>query len=232
MQKELGKTMQVNKFPWKKVQICAEVSPVLHVKNAMPKSYAKEIADAIIAISKNPEYKDVSNLNADSNTGCWRGKPHLTDFMSHEHKFFISELMMSLALEYKESWEKHSDEFIKQRMNDQWKDFTNRMVFDAWANVNEQGAGNIAHSHSHNFLSGVIYFQATDTGGINLQPQNYLMGTSHYLWPWHGVSRFEPEDGDALLFPSYLVHDVETNPSTKPRVNMAYNARIRDMEPV
>jgi len=225
--------MQVNKFPWKITTTCGEVSPIMHIKNAIPKHVATEIAQAIIDISKDPTYEDVSHLNSDSNTGCWRGKPHLSDHMTHEHKYFLSELMMTCALEYKDGLMSLADGAIKPRVTEEWKKITDRMVFDAWANVNDPGAGNIAHSHSHNFISGVIYLQATGTGGINFQPQNYLMGSSHYLWPWHGVSRYEPDDGDVILFPSYLIHDVESNPhKTRQRVNMAYNARIRDMEPV
>jgi hypothetical protein len=225
--------MKVNKFPWTKVQTINEASPILHIKNAIPKPHALEIGQAIIDISKDPTYKDVSNLNIDSNSGCWRGKPHLSDHMTHEHKFFLSELMMACSLEYKETITKLVDGELKHRVSEDWQQATNRMVFDAWSNVNDPGSGNIAHSHSHNFLSGVVYFHSTGTGGINFQPQNYLMGSSHYLWPWHGVSRYEPDDGDVIIFPSYMVHDVESNPhESRQRVNMAFNARIMDMEPL
>ena len=36
----------------------------------------------------------------------------------------------------------------------------------------------------------------------------------------------EPVDGLLLVFPSYLLHEVRSNPSNKQRINIAFNVRI------
>jgi len=39
-----------------------------------------------------------------------------------------------------------------------------------------------------------------------------------------------PGDGDVLCFPSYLLHDVDTNRSNRQRITIAFNAQIKFKE--
>ncbi len=48
----------------------------------------------------------------------------------------------------------------------------------------------------------------------------------HPCWPYFGSAKYYPEDGDLMLFPSYLAHYVEPNPSFRQRINMAFNIEI------
>jgi ectoine hydroxylase-related dioxygenase (phytanoyl-CoA dioxygenase family) len=65
--------------------------------------------------------------------------------------------------------------------------------------------------------------QAKDTGVLEFVPHNYINKFTHPAWPYHGVSRYEPEDGDILIFPSYLLHRVERNTGNKQRITMAFD---------
>ena len=49
--------------------------------------------------------------------------------------------------------------------------------------------------------------------------------------PHSSMIGHEPHDGDILLFPSYLQHDVVRNPHpTRQRISIAFNAKIRTKE--
>jgi hypothetical protein len=72
-------------------------------------------------------------------------------------------------------------------------------------------------------VSGVIYLQSTGTGTIEFQPLNYIYKINHPCWTYNGTMKYAPEDGDILLFPSYLLHRVEPNPIDKERINVAFN---------
>ena len=45
--------------------------------------------------------------------------------------------------------------------------------------------------------------------------------------PHSNMIGHDPHDGDVLLFPSYLQHDVVSNPHpTRQRISIAFNAKI------
>ena len=49
--------------------------------------------------------------------------------------------------------------------------------------------------------------------------------------PHSNMIGHEPHDGDILLFPSYLQHDVVANPHpTRQRISIAFNAKLRTKE--
>jgi len=104
--------------------------------------------------------------------------------------------------------------------------FTEEYDVSVWFNINQKGSANIIHNHHGAFFSGVLYFQAEGTGDIRLYPENFLTGHTHPMWPYKGSMIHSPEDGDLLLFPGHLSHDVEANPIDKPRVNCAFNVSL------
>jgi ectoine hydroxylase-related dioxygenase (phytanoyl-CoA dioxygenase family) len=42
--------------------------------------------------------------------------------------------------------------------------------------------------------------------------------------PYANMIGHEPREGDLLMFPSYLLHDVEVNRSNRQRISIAFNA--------
>ena len=93
-----------------------------------------------------------------------------------------------------------------------------------WAGVGEPGSENREHTHTNSFLSGTIYFQSEGTGKIEFMPYLYVYRTMLPQWPYYGSSFYDPLDGDILIFPSYLLHKVERNPSEFQRINISFNA--------
>jgi len=97
-----------------------------------------------------------------------------------------------------------------------------------WSNVNMFGGSNIFHTHykADADLSGVYYVNGEGTGKIRFatHEQMYFQISPHM--PHAKMIAHEPKDGDILLFPSYLLHDVETNTSSKNRITVAFNIKL------
>jgi hypothetical protein len=213
----------MNRFRWKIDSDVIDASPVTVIKNVFDEKKCKELSEQIVifrdSLEKNNPFQE------DSNPNCWRGFPHLapqgTAGLSEENKKLIHDCIIEACNIYKQTWVAPKN--LKtisafQNLFDQSK-----FEIQAWANINDQGGANIAHSHTGSLFSGVLYFQAQNTGAIEFYNQNYLYGVTHPLWPYHGGMTHNPEDGDMILFPAYLLHSVQANPNQKQRINMAFN---------
>ena len=79
-------------------------------------------------------------------------------------------------------------------------------------------------------MSGVYYIQGKDTGSIKFatHEQMYFMIPPHM--PYSKMIEHEPNDGDILLFPSYLLHEVTVNTSAKKRITVGFNIKF-DLQP-
>ena len=103
----------------------------------------------------------------------------------------------------------------------------NKLVLDNyWCNINYLGSFNKPHRHNGSIVSGVYYVKGQGTGKIRFatHEQMYRMIPPHM--PFSEMIAHDPNDGDILLFPSYLLHDVEANPSMSNRVSVAFNIRF------
>ena len=106
-------------------------------------------------------------------------------------------------------------------------------VKEIWSNVLEHGGFQGLHTHANSFISGVIYLTRChpsantvflrDIGGREFifSNQNDRVTTTKYNGSkW--VSP-DPEPGDMVLFPSYLLHEVPVNQGER-RMTIAFNA--------
>ena len=99
-----------------------------------------------------------------------------------------------------------------------------------WTNVNEPGALNMFHAHymANADVSGVYYVQGSGTGIIRFATHEQLSRMLAPGMPHANMIGHEPHDGDILLFPSYLQHDVVANPHpTRQRITIGFNAKIK-----
>lgn len=198
-----------------------EQSAVLHIKKAFTPEECKSVIDAVV------KYKENSpSFDPNANAGCWRGWPHVKGGFTEEMNNMIIDRCSEAVNEYMKLLEKPSNTFGEST---EYLDKT-RYVFDAWFNLNRKGAENREHAHSGFLASGVAYFQSTNTGPIEFLPMNALYKMTNPAWPYNGMAVYEPEDGDILIFPSYLLHKVHPNPNEKPRINMAFNVNYQRKE--
>ena len=152
--------------------------------------------------------KDPTGLQS-TNPGCWRGL-----FKYKCEKELLLPIGMMLA-----AW---TDHYLPKKILD--ADIT------YWTNVNEPGSSNMFHNHvmAGADLSGVYYVQGDKTGLIRFatHEQMYKLIPAHM--PYTAWIAHNPSDGDILVFPSYLQHDVSINPHpTRQRISIAFNAVIK-----
>lgn len=104
---------------------------------------------------------------------------------------------------------------------------------EMWVNVLDTGGRQAMHNHANSFISGVVYLTPThpdartvfmkapggsdfafkhDHAQVNSGPYN----ADKWISP-------QPDPGDVVLFPSYLMHAVPMN-SGERRITMAFNA--------
>lgn len=101
------------------------------------------------------------------------------------------------------------------------------MITGCWANVNPPGSYHPTHNHPNNFLSGVYYVDAPETGTdlVFHDPRPIS------IMPWSGkptrmtanASVAQPRPGRMVLFPSWLRHHVPSNESMTERVSISFN---------
>ena len=139
------------------------------------------------------------------NVGCWRS---IEKYKCEAELYKAIGLMLS-------SWADHY--FPNKPMDAQ---------ITYWTNINEPGSANLFHSHyrADADVSGVYYVQGKDTGVIRFATHEQMNKMIRPGQPYANMIGHAPREGDLLMFPSYLLHDVEVNRSNRQRISIAFNA--------
>jgi len=100
----------------------------------------------------------------------------------------------------------------------------------AWVNYNPPGSRNLRHQHNPycgNFLSGVFYVKVPQNSGdiIFHDPRPHISGApdQEYYYDAHPSLLYPSLEGDLLLFPSWLEHEVQENNSDEVRISISFN---------
>jgi uncharacterized protein (TIGR02466 family) len=106
-------------------------------------------------------------------------------------------------------------------------------IKEMWANVLDTGGRQAAHNHANSFVSGVLYLSPThpdartvfmkSPGGTDFAFRNDHAGSETGPYNADKWISPQPEPGDLLMFPSYLMHAVPHNPGER-RITLAFNA--------
>jgi hypothetical protein len=104
---------------------------------------------------------------------------------------------------------------------------------EMWVNVLDTGGRQAMHNHANSFISGVAYLTRTHPdartvfmkapGGTEFSFKNDHDGVVTGPYNADKWISMPPEPGDIVLFPSYLMHAVPTNPGER-RITLAFNA--------
>lgn len=107
-----------------------------------------------------------------------------------------------------------------------------------WANVNPKYCYNTVHTHPRGMWSGVYYVQTPEECG-NIRFLDPRMGNMANPIPidketykdkkysWSEV-KYKPVEGRLIIFPSFLLHEVEQNMSDTPRISISFNYLLAD----
>lgn len=193
-----------------------EMSNIIRFKSVFDNEFCKQVSQEILEFKKNHQHR-----MPDANVGCWMGQPHKFDKFSQELQIEIADKILLCTQEYRKSLIVPTNiGTLSNEIFDKTK-----FHFNAWFNVNDPGSVNHPHSHPGNYISGVIWFQSTGTGSLEFMSHNYLYKLTHSTWPYHGTSKYEPADGDIVMFPSYILHQVNINTSNIQRISMAFDIK-------
>ena len=100
---------------------------------------------------------------------------------------------------------------------------------NAWININQKGASNLAHIHPGCILSGVFYVKCNEDSGdfymLNDKPSNYINASitkRDNAFTYESVG-YKPIKNRLILFPSWVLHGVQDNKSDEDRISIAFN---------
>jgi uncharacterized protein (TIGR02466 family) len=102
----------------------------------------------------------------------------------------------------------------------------NPLKIGSWCNINEKYARNVYHAHKGSIFSCVYYLQATDTGRLVLSNPANILNDCNNFSPYARDFFFLPKDGDLVLWPSWIPHEVEPNMSDRQRINIVFDIDV------
>ena len=184
------------------IETTLELTKIMHFKAALS---ASECADIVQQV-KTAKLKGMPNIQGGS-PNTWRALNE--NILLIESANILANSIYNCVDIYFESLETKID--------------LNKYNINSWFNINSKDGYNLFHTHAGSLLSGVVYFQGTGTGPIQFNTLNNIYKLTHPDWPFSSGHSIDPEEGDIILFPSYLGHSVNHNTSDKSRVNLAFN---------
>jgi uncharacterized protein (TIGR02466 family) len=114
------------------------------------------------------------------------------------------------------------------------KNNVNISLGNYWININGKGGFNIPHVHPFSLVSAVYYVNVPkDSGKLvfenPIQQHDYVMKPDT-VETFNGINsgywNVEPEQGELIIFPSWLRHWVEPNNTNENRISIAFNLQI------
>ena len=122
--------------------------------------------------------------------------------------------------------QKFCSDLTSKSKGDDWN------IVGGWLNIQKpQDKGFGFHNHVDSFVSGVLYLKGSEmlikfrdelrlAGKSDSNYVNYDIVVRH---TWHPDVTIPVDVGDLLLFPSYILHEPNTNEKEEHRVSIAYN---------
>lgn len=148
-----------------------------------------------------------------TNEGCWR-----SDFAYEGIEWLLQEL--NFSIDNLVGYYLQEDQSYQYRIN------PSNSKIDKWTNINDPGSANRLHTHKDYDYVAVYYIQGEGTGELTFHnPANLLTECSSNS-PFISRMSYQPQDGDLLLWPAWIPHEVERNTSDRQRINIAFNIKL------
>ena len=114
-----------------------------------------------------------------------------------------------------------------------WKYVPNKQrIVAMWAIINKKNSFNVSHYHQNCYLSAAYYIRKPENSGdiTFADPKQVRTYRSPRIEKYTEYTResvtIKPEEGDLIVFPSYLYHEVGVNLSNEDRVIISFNIDI------
>ena len=187
--------------------------PIFHYKLENYKQINKELLNYILELQKNDK-----TGNTHSNKGGW-----------HSQNFDIVNQGPPINFLNK------IKDFLKHIISNEfgWKYVPNKQrIVAMWAIINKKSSFNVMHNHQNCYFSSAYYVKKPkNSGDITFfdpkEAKTYRFPKiEKYTEYSAGAVTIKPEEGDLLIFPSYLYHEVGVNLSEDDRVVISFNVDI------
>lgn len=171
--------------------------------------------DQITDLSKQMLVSQESDTDAitNSNDRCWRStvKYDNIDWLLDGVK-----MLTENAIDYYSSLDSTFKNHITK----------NHITIDYWTNINKPASKNVLHSHVADSFAAVYYVQGTKTGPLKfINPANVL-NDCNSVSPFVREVLVHPHDGELILWPAWVPHEVEVNQSDRDRMNIAFTIQV------
>ena len=141
----------------------------------------------------------------------------------------------SANLQHQSEFKLFSDTIIQSNkviLNTLKYDIEDIVITDMWANVIKSGEAHRPHTHSNNFLSGVYYLYSDQNAGIifcDPRPASKVIvpRKKENILDNADIIQYASKTNRAIIFPSWLVHYVPINTSSKNRISISWNIQIK-----
>jgi len=193
----------------------AKILPVVHADIFYKPNVGSEVQRKDLSDQAWNEYHSNKETLAWTNRGCWRSY-----FQYKNISWLIDEVRDSVN-QAGHHYQKLDPIYPKKAAS-----FTGSEI-KYWTNINKPGGKNALHDHKLWHYVAVYYIDAAGTGDIVwYNPMNLTEGCNPYA-PFVSPITFSPKNGDLLIWPAWLPHEVEHNFSDHHRVNIAMNIRFQ-----
>ena len=187
--------------------------PIFHYKIKNFKEINQELLNYILELQK----KDKIGNNR-SNRGGWHS-PNFDLVNEGPPINFINEFK----------------DFLKNIITNEfgWEYLPNKQrIVAMWAIINKKNSYNVIHNHQNCYLSSAYYVKKPQNSGditffdpTEAKTYRFPEKERNTNYSTQTVT-IKPEEGDLLIFPSYLYHAVEINSSNEDRVVISFNIDI------
>ena len=190
----------------KKVDIFPLHRADLFVKNIGTQEQINDLIEQSFWHKKNEPY-----VMRYTNNGCWRSsfKYNNFDWFFDELQDSVDQVMQHYSID---------DPTYAKKLKQQGE-----LDLQYWTNINDPGSRNVVHSHQAVQYAAVYYLQAEGTGDLCFYNPANITENCHATAPWVSVMSYTPKNGDLVVFPGWVPHDIEPNTSSKERLSIAFN---------
>jgi len=155
------------------------------------------------------------NINpmAQNNDDCWRSSS------KYDNDDWLVDAVMEMTKMASEYYFDFDESFLHHVPKKSIK-------INYWTNVNSPGAKNVLHNHQEDTFAAVFYLQANETGNIIFVNPANLLSQCNPASPFTRCLSLAPEDNQIILWPAWVPHEVDINPSDKERINIAFSIKV------
>jgi uncharacterized protein (TIGR02466 family) len=204
------KYINKDKMPSKKQIKIIPLFPTLLVKINIGRDFTKE--ELQLFLTDIPMYKD------DKGMTNYRSKDYyLFDNFAEKLKY-IKEFCESQLKDYLENIEGVDTDIAGLR------------ITQSWLNKNKPGERHHPHIHPNSYLSAVFYITCLPNDSINIENRSFenynnMRFQKKKMTTWNSnVAKVNIEEGDLILFPSWVPHYVDLNETkSRERISLAFN---------